>query len=160
MAHIHPLYDFTASAFIIYNESVLLLHHKKLGTWLQPGGHIELDEDPEMALWREIEEETGLKKESLTIIEAQTKRPFFESSSSHKKLPIPFDLNVHPFGNDTQHKHIDFCYLIKSDTDKISQNITESNQLKWFRKKDIELLREELIPDIYHRVIFALNTVR
>ena len=38
---------FTASALIIDNGKVLLLHHKKLGVWLYPGGHIEKNETPD-----------------------------------------------------------------------------------------------------------------
>ena len=49
MAHIHEKIDFTTSVFIVRNGKVLLHKHKKLGIWLQPGGHIELDEDPNQA---------------------------------------------------------------------------------------------------------------
>jgi 8-oxo-dGTP pyrophosphatase MutT (NUDIX family) len=53
---------FTASAFVLCPErrSVLLVHHAKLGRWLQPGGHIEPgDLDLEGAARREVTEETG-----------------------------------------------------------------------------------------------------
>jgi 8-oxo-dGTP pyrophosphatase MutT (NUDIX family) len=54
---------FTASAFVMCPERrrVLLVHHAKLGRWLQPGGHVEAA-DPSL-LWaaeREVREETGL----------------------------------------------------------------------------------------------------
>ncbi len=37
---------FTASAFVVSvdGDSILLIHHAKLGRWLQPGGHIEVDD--------------------------------------------------------------------------------------------------------------------
>ena len=35
------------------SEKFLLIKHRKTGKWLQPGGHIELDEDPEEAALRE-----------------------------------------------------------------------------------------------------------
>lgn len=157
MGHIHELYDFTVSAFIVHDKKVLLLHHKKLNTWLQPGGHIELNEDPETALWRELKEETGLKQEDLKIIELTTSRP---QTPDSKNLPMPFDLNVHRFGDDPVHKHIDFSYLIASRSDKITLNASESNQLRWFSKKEIESLKDELLPDIYARTLFVLNTVQ
>lgn len=157
MAHINELYDFTVSAFIVHADKVLLLHHKKLNTWLQPGGHIELNEDPETALWREILEETGLRKEELKIIEVSNKKLPLDTASRNKRLPIPFDLNVHPFGDDPVHKHIDFCYLIASNTEEISQNIQESNELRWFTQQDIEEAKENLLPDIYTRARFILN---
>lgn len=54
---------FTASAFVVSPDrsSLLLIHHRKLDRWLQPGGHIEpLDETIEDAARREVEEETGV----------------------------------------------------------------------------------------------------
>lgn len=54
---------FTASAFVTSPErdAVLLIHHRKLGRWLQPGGHFEpSDRDPAAAALRELVEETGL----------------------------------------------------------------------------------------------------
>lgn len=67
MAHIHEKIDFTVSAYIVHPnlDKILLVHHKKFNGWLQIGGHIELDEDSDMALMREIEEECGLKVELL-----------------------------------------------------------------------------------------------
>ena len=154
MGHIHKLYDFTVSAFIVYNDRILLLYHKKLNTWLQPGGHIELDEDPEQALYREIEEETSLKRSDLELIELATTRP---KSPTSKSLPIPFDLNVHPFGEHPTHKHIDLCYLIQSTTNVINQNITESSDLRWFSKEEITVMKAELLPDIYERCMFVFD---
>lgn len=54
---------FTASAFVASPErdAVLLIHHAKLGLWLQPGGHFEpSDPSPQAAALRELREETGL----------------------------------------------------------------------------------------------------
>ena len=61
MPHLHELYDFVVSAFIVHDDKVLLVHHPKYDKWIPMGGHVELDEDPETALFREIEEETGLE---------------------------------------------------------------------------------------------------
>jgi 8-oxo-dGTP pyrophosphatase MutT (NUDIX family) len=54
---------FTASAFVSSADggSVLLVHHAKLGLWVQPGGHFEPDDaDLLSAARREVAEETGL----------------------------------------------------------------------------------------------------
>ena len=51
--------NFCASVFIINPETkkILLVKHKKMNRWVQPGGHIENNETPEEALRREIREE-------------------------------------------------------------------------------------------------------
>ncbi len=54
---------FTASAFVLdpSRSSLLLILHKKLGLWLQPGGHIEpSDAGALSAARREVAEETGI----------------------------------------------------------------------------------------------------
>ena len=53
MAHLHEKIDFTVSLFIVEKGKLLLIHHRKLDRWLPIGGHIELDEDPEQAEYRE-----------------------------------------------------------------------------------------------------------
>ena len=59
MAHIHEKIDFTVAIFVVHEEKILIIHHRKLNKWLPLGGHIELDEDPEIAALREAKEESG-----------------------------------------------------------------------------------------------------
>lgn len=84
---------FTASAFVLSPDQrcLLLIFHKKLKMWLQPGGHIEpTDRDVVAAARREVSEETGL--EGLTL-----------------EAPM-FDLDVHQipaWGETPAHLHHD-----------------------------------------------------
>lgn len=89
---------FTASAFVVdaSREHLLLIHHQKLGRWLQPGGHIEpSDADLLRAAEREASEETGV----------------------HRLEPVGlglFDLDVHAipaFGTAPAHFHFDLRFL-------------------------------------------------
>ncbi len=147
MGHIHELYDFTTSAFIVYGERVLLQHHKKIGMWLQPGGHIELDEDPLQALYREIKEETGLDESNLTIIEL-FKEKRTEGHGS-KLLPIPFDINVHSFND--KHKHIDLCYIMKANTDEVILETDKAHDIRWFTISEMTKLNKN--GDTYQDMI-------
>jgi 8-oxo-dGTP pyrophosphatase MutT (NUDIX family) len=55
---------FTASGFVVSPDgsSLLLIHHRRLGRWLQPGGHIDPeDTSPIRAAAREVREETGVE---------------------------------------------------------------------------------------------------
>ena len=59
----------TAGGVIVSRAShrVLLLKHRQLGKWLQPGGHVEAADDSVLdAAYREIAEETGIRSEQLT----------------------------------------------------------------------------------------------
>ena len=61
-AHFAPGH-FTASAFVLSPDKrdVILIHHKKLGIWVQPGGHVEAtDAELLSAARREVAEEVGL----------------------------------------------------------------------------------------------------
>jgi len=54
----------TASAFVVSPDrrSLLLIHHRTLGLWLQPGGHLDpADRSLEQAARRELAEETGVR---------------------------------------------------------------------------------------------------
>lgn len=51
----------TGSAIVVDGDGRVVLHrHKRLGIWLQPGGHVDPGETCEEAALREVAEETGL----------------------------------------------------------------------------------------------------
>jgi 8-oxo-dGTP pyrophosphatase MutT (NUDIX family) len=50
----------TGSAVVVGPRGVILIKHKSLAIWLQPGGHVEPDETPWDGALREAREETGL----------------------------------------------------------------------------------------------------
>ena len=108
MAHIHEKIDFTVDVFIIYDKKVLLIFHKKHNMWLQIGGHIELNEDSDEALFREVKEECGLDIEIIG-----EKQPKFEMKGT-KFLYAPAFMNIHDI-NET-HKHIWLFFFSKTPT--------------------------------------------
>ena len=129
MAHIHEQIDFVVNVFIIYNDKVLLIHHKKLNRWLAIGGHIELNEDTDEALFREVKEECGLE------IEVLNEKPTIEAQDT-KFLYTPSFLDIHKI-SDT-HKHIGLVYFAKAKSDKFIHNKEEHNDIRWFSKDDLE----------------------
>ena len=65
----HPGH-FTASGFVVSPDgsSLLLISHRRLGRWLQPGGHIDPDDtSPIGAAAREVTEETGVPVEPILV---------------------------------------------------------------------------------------------
>jgi 8-oxo-dGTP pyrophosphatase MutT (NUDIX family) len=61
----NPAGHLTAAGWVVNesHERALLVHHAKLDRWVQPGGHIDPEDDtPAAAAVREIREETGLSE--------------------------------------------------------------------------------------------------
>ena len=96
---------FTASGFVVSPDggALLLVHHRRLERWLQPGGHIDPeDRDPVAAAAREVREETAV-----TLAE-----------------PLPtdiFDIDVHAIPaarGEPTHVHFDLRFLFCAETDE------------------------------------------
>jgi len=141
MPHVHELIDFVANAFIVYDNKVLLINHKKVKRWLSIGGHIELNENPEEALFREIKEECGLD------VEIFGEKPRIVSPEfNFTPLYAPTFLDVHDIS--TTHKHIGMVYFAKAKSDKFIFNKEEHNDIRWFSKEDLENPEFNILPEI------------
>lgn len=128
MPHIHEKYDFTVTVFIVHADKVLLVCHPRYQKWIPMGGHIELDEDPEQALFREIEEETGLE---VTIL---GDKPSIRQNDTKFIIP-PRYIDVHEAN--APHKHIGLVYFAKAKNNafKISD---EHTAIHWLTLTDLD----------------------
>jgi 8-oxo-dGTP pyrophosphatase MutT (NUDIX family) len=108
--HADPVHV-TGSAVVIGRRGVLLHHHKRLGMWLQPGGHVDPGETPEQAAVRETFEETGFTCTDPRFVH----------------------VDVHPGGRG--HTHLDVRYLVEADGDP-SPAEGESPDVLWFAWDD------------------------
>lgn len=122
--------DFVAGAFIIKNNRILFLRHKKYDMWLQPGGHVEDKETPDEAAIRETMEEVGLEIEILDGFRPDTS---FENKS--EDLPQPFNINLHQI--EEGHWHLDFQYLARP-VNEISEKEYSDEDMKWFSEDELE----------------------
>lgn len=128
MAHLFYDLDFTVSVFIVHDETVLLVHHRKLGRWLPVGGHIEIGENPEQAALREAWEESRLEIE---LVGARPPREFPGTTI----LTAPSYLDVHDISGD--HRHIGLIYFARAETGEVRLAESEHHDIRWFSRADL-----------------------
>ena len=119
----------TGSAWILSpdHRHVLLAHHKKLGRWLQPGGHADGDADPLRVALREAREESGLTELAVPSEE-------------------PLDVDVHPIpasGDEPAHLHYDVRYLLVAAPRQELHPSEESTALQWFERRRLTTILTE-----------------
>ncbi len=117
----------TGSAMVVDATAarVLVLLHRKLQRWLQPGGHLDGEANLAASALREATEETGI-------------------SGLRVALPA-IDLDIHRVAppNEPAHDHLDVRYLVVAPPDATVTGNHESLGLRWVTLE--ELL--DLAPD-------------
>ena len=151
MPHIHKIYDFVVSVFIVFEARVLLIYHKKYKEWLPIGGHVELDEDPEEALYREIQEECGLK---VTILAPTPKI----KHAGVKPLPTPSFMDSHKISK--AHRHVAFVYFGVSASDDVHLHEREHREFRWASLKELKNPEYKLTKSIHFYCKEALKAAK
>jgi 8-oxo-dGTP pyrophosphatase MutT (NUDIX family) len=105
----------TASSFVVSSRGVILHLHRKLNIWVQPGGHVDAGETPEVAALRETLEETGL-------------------NVVHTAPPTLFHVDVHP--GPRGHTHYDLRYILLAQPNDPTPPPGESQEVYWFNFSD------------------------
>lgn len=128
---------------IINDGKILLVKHKKLGAWLQPGGHVEPNETPYEAAIRESLEETGIR---VTIIDASTaKDRINDDVATEMPQPIATLYERVPL-KDGLHMHFDLVYLAAPEEGGNAVKSDESDDIRWFSKE--EALKVETFSNV------------
>lgn len=113
----------TASALTVDStfSCALLTHHRKLGKWLQMGGHCDGDANLAGVALRECIEESGIA--DLAV------------------LPTPFDLDIHPIParpGEPEHLHYDTRFVVLAPPGAQFTVSDESHALAWVRPDELE----------------------
>jgi 8-oxo-dGTP pyrophosphatase MutT (NUDIX family) len=152
MAHIHTgpgQHDHTASAYIIrtdLGEPKIMLHlHRKIGKYLQFGGHVELHETPWQAVVHELREESGYDIDQLRILQPSARVKSLSDAIIH---PQPASHSTHPFGSGIDHFHTDIAYAVVADQPpRHAPEDGESTTLKLLTRKELAATDESETPD-------------
>ncbi len=149
MAHIHEKIDFTVCVYIVHARKVLMHMHKKLNIWLPPGGHIELDEDPNEAAIREAKEETGLD------VELVGQGKDYDSPYGSRDLILPRFLNRHHYDTTGIHEHVNLAFFARTKRSDARHEV-EGGEVKWFTEKEIDDPAYNIVPDVRYHAHIAL----
>ncbi|HEX7167591.1 MAG TPA: NUDIX domain-containing protein [Acidimicrobiales bacterium] len=106
----------TGSAIVVGARGTVLHLHKRMGLWLQPGGHIDEGETPWDAALREAREETGL------------------DVCHPAGGPRLVHVDAHP--GPRGHTHLDLRYLLDAVDADPSPGAGESPDVRWFAWDD------------------------
>lgn len=120
---------FTASAFVVEKKSnkVLMIYHKILKRYLQPGGHVEkTDTSPLNAAKRELFEETGINEDLIQ---------YRKANCINELIPLNISVHLIPENkakNEKAHYHYDFQYLFAANDDlSVHLDFEEVNSFEW-----------------------------
>ncbi|OGN03737.1 MAG: hypothetical protein A2655_04260 [Candidatus Yanofskybacteria bacterium RIFCSPHIGHO2_01_FULL_43_42] len=139
MAHIHEKIDFVIVVYIVFEDKVLMVLHKKLKKWLPIGGHIELDENPEEALFREVKEECGLE------IELLSQKPEQLDDITRPLYPPAF-MDMHKT-SDTHH-HIGMIYFAKAKSSEVKHKEDEHDGIRWFTESELDDPQYDVLKNV------------
>ncbi len=106
----------TASAIVVGPRGVVLHRHKRLGIWIQPGGHVDPGESLADAAIREVAEETGLV------------------TTHFKGRPTMVHVDVHPAPKG--HTHLDVRFLLRGPDADPAPPEDESPEVSWLSFED------------------------
>ena len=122
---------FTGSGWIVSRDRnyILMTHHKKIGKWLQLGGHADGEINLLEVALREAREESGIRSYSVLS----------------EKI---FDLDIHKIPNcnsEPFHFHYDVRFLLEADLKQEKITVSdESHDVVWFPIEDLEQLSPEI----------------
>lgn len=163
----------TVAGCLVFEGKVLLVKHKKVKTWLNPGGHIESNEAPHLAAEREFWEETGIKVRAIN-------NSAIEPVDNSQYLPNPVATNLHWVSktnyeareascskNYTKEavwqngceQHLNFLYLVEPVADvQFTENIEETDGIAWFTQEELKNL--DLFPNVAQEIALAFTLTK
>lgn len=112
---------FSVAIFARHEDRILLIKHRRLGTWLPVGGEIEPGETPLEAARRELHEETGFEGR------------FHVSSGVQGTPPGLIGYEEHPAGS--KGLHLNFAFVADVGGEPVVPN-DEFDEYRWVGDAD------------------------
>jgi len=115
----------TGSAWVLNpaRTHTLMMHHRKIGLWLQPGGHADGNPDIQQVVLKETSEESGIPLPKISLVDEDI-----------------FDVDIHtvyPSEHDDRHEHFDVRFLVEIDDHLEIPGNSESHQIGWIALDEV-----------------------
>lgn len=115
----------SGSAWVVNpaRSHVLMMHHRKLDLWLQPGGHADNDPDIVRVVLKECAEESGIDIANIRLVSESI-----------------FDVDVHTVhasAHDPRHEHFDIRFLVEIDDRLPVPGNDESHEIGWIALAEV-----------------------
>lgn len=141
LAHGHV----TGSAWVLNpaRTHTLMLLHRKLNRWLQPGGHADGEPDVLQVVLKETSEESGIDPEQIRLLSEEI-----------------FDVDIHtvyPSEHDQRHEHFDIRFLVEIDDRLPVPGNSESHQVGWVPLEEVSRYNNALSLRRMVRKSYALT---
>lgn len=152
-------HDHTASVFLFRvggDEPRVVLHwHRKLHSYMQFGGHIELLEHPMQTIAHELREESGYTPEQIAILQPTGYPAKLSDSTIH---PQPTLYSTHKVG-DLNHFHTDITYAaVTNESPLHTPHDGESTDIQLFaRQQLIDLSAEKIMENVREIVLYMFD---
>ncbi|PKY10374.1 nucleoside triphosphate hydrolase [Acidithiobacillus marinus] len=122
----------TASTWILNpaRSATLLMLHRKLEQWFQPGGHADGNENVIAVALKECSEETGITEADIHLLD-----------------PAIFDIDIHRTpqrGREPAHQHLDIRFLVEIDDRLPLAGNSESHALRWIPLHEVHAYNKGL----------------
>lgn len=118
---------FTVGAFVVAADRILLVHHRRMGIWLEPGGHVDpSDTTLETAASRELVEETAIP--GVLVGEGI------------------FDIDAHPIPagrGEPPHYHFNIGFLFSADLVEPVAQEDEVHAVRWVPLDEVAQLKTD-----------------
>ncbi len=149
MGHLHTKpgeHDLMASAYIVRlddGQPKIMVHkHRKLGRYLQFGGHVEQNENPWQAVLRELLEESGYEADQLKLL--QPPYDYLSQLNTVNLHPHPICISTYPAAKG--HKHTDICFaFVASEPPRNSVADDELTEVKLLTHQAFNALNDEQV---------------
>jgi 8-oxo-dGTP pyrophosphatase MutT (NUDIX family) len=122
---------FTVGCYVLSRDrsSVALVHHRRIGTWLEPGGHVDPDDPSVVAAGlRELREETGL-------------------ASVVRLGEGLLDVDSHPIPShraEPHHRHLNLSFaFVAAGDETLQHDPAESHDARWQPVTQVAELTED-----------------